>query len=86
MTPHDAERLSKTAKLLRSSLLIVLQHVDELSRLADEVGKGIGSSQWKLQVAREREIEQPRRLDVIDEFRGRRGQSERLGAHARRSI
>lgn len=39
MTPQDAERLSKTAKLLRSSLLIVLQHVDELSRLADEVGK-----------------------------------------------
>lgn len=37
MTPHHAERISRTTKALRSSLLAMLQHVDELSRLAEEV-------------------------------------------------
>lgn len=39
MTPHHAERLSRTTKALRSSLLAVLQHVDELSRIAEEIGE-----------------------------------------------
>lgn len=37
MTPNDLERVSRTLKALRTSLLTVLEHVDELSRLADEL-------------------------------------------------
>ena len=46
MTPNHAERLSRTTKALRTSLLVVLEHVDELSRLAEEHGAaptGFGS-------------------------------------------
>lgn len=39
MTPHHAERISRTTKALRTSLLAVLQHVDELSRIAEEIGE-----------------------------------------------
>ena len=38
MTPHHAERLLRTTKSLRASLLVVLEHVDELSKLAEEQG------------------------------------------------
>lgn len=38
MTPHDAERFARTTKALRTSLLAVLQYVDELSRIAEELG------------------------------------------------
>ncbi|MEX2218839.1 MAG: winged helix-turn-helix domain-containing protein [Phycisphaerales bacterium] len=38
MRNTHAERISRTTKALRASLLIVLQHVDELSRLAEEMG------------------------------------------------
>lgn len=37
MTQHHAERLARSAKALRTSLLSVLQHVDEISRLAEEI-------------------------------------------------
>jgi len=38
MTNYHAERIARTTKALRASLLVVIQHVDELSRLAEEVG------------------------------------------------
>lgn len=37
MTPHHAERLSRTIRALRSTVLAILQHVDELSQLAEEL-------------------------------------------------
>lgn len=36
MTPHHAERFQRATKALRASLVVVLQHVDELTRLAEE--------------------------------------------------
>ena len=38
MPQHHAERLLRTTRSLRASLLVVLQHVDELSKLAEEHG------------------------------------------------
>jgi hypothetical protein len=37
MNHHQAERLSRSAKALRASLAIVLQHVDDISRVAEEI-------------------------------------------------
>ncbi|GJQ29597.1 MAG: hypothetical protein HBSAPP03_14810 [Phycisphaerae bacterium] len=44
MTPHHAERFQRTTKALRASLLVILQHIDELTRLAEaEVATPVSS-------------------------------------------
>lgn len=43
MNHQQAERLSRSAKALRASLIAVLQHVDDISRVAEEIaGSSIG--------------------------------------------